>query len=181
MADRPENRDLETPDALAAVVAQQDVPAPPPPRTPEVPLQPSDKSDSAESHSVDNEKSHHPAPSESHDDGEELAPTRTNATDASVGTMATQVEQKEKTWKQKLNPLRWGKIPEIPKEPIISREYGASIFSQVFFNWMTPLMTVRFCASASGRCKTCVNKNANLCVDGIQETAARARSLVCKS
>ncbi|KAJ6788704.1 hypothetical protein PWT90_02426 [Aphanocladium album] len=131
-------KDLETADALAATVARQDEPSRT--RTPEV--HSSDKSDSAESRSVDNEKSHG-APSESYV-GNDLELTRTNATDASVGTTATELQPQHKTWKQKLNPLRWGGIPEIPKEPIVSREYGASIFSQLFFNWMTPLMTTGY-------------------------------------
>ena len=140
MADYPEKdleEHLQTPDALATIVAQQDEPAPTAETTD---VQPSDKSDSAESHSVVDEKSH--ARSETHDDNE-LTPTRTNATDASVGTTATGLPpQEKKTWKQKLNPLRWGGIPEIPQERVVSREYGASFFSQLFFNWMTPLMTV---------------------------------------
>ncbi|OAQ99709.1 hypothetical protein LLEC1_02722 [Akanthomyces lecanii] len=142
MADHPEKdleKDLQTPDMLAAIVAQQDEPAPTADTTD---LQPSDKSDSAESHSVVNEKSHRL--SEAHDDNE-LTPTRTNATDASVGTTATGLQsQGKKTWKQKLNPLRWGGTPEIPQERIVSREYGANFFSQLFFNWMTPLMTTGY-------------------------------------
>lgn len=140
MADHPRKdlaKDLETPDALAAIVAQQNES---PPAADTTDVQPSDKSDSAESHSIVNEKSHRL--SETHDDNE-LTPTRTNATDVSVGTTATGLPpQEEKTWKQKLNPLRWGNIPKIPQERIVSREYGAGFFSQLFFNWMTPLMTV---------------------------------------
>ncbi|TQV91051.1 ABC metal ion transporter [Cordyceps javanica] len=138
MANHPE-KDLQAPDALAAAVAEQEEPA-------SVgntrDMQASDKSDSAESHSIDNEKPH--APSDSLNLNE-LTVTQTNATDASVGTTATGLPpQEKKTWKQKLNPLRWGGVPEIPQERIISREYGASIFSQVFFNWMTPLMTTGY-------------------------------------
>ncbi|XWX00119.1 hypothetical protein V2A60_008136 [Cordyceps javanica] len=138
MANHPE-KDLQAPDALAAAVAQQEEPA-------SVgntrDMQASDKSDSAESHSIDNEKPH--APSDSLNLNE-LTVTQTNATDVSVGTTATGLPpQEKKTWKQKLNPLRWGGVPEIPQERIISREYGASIFSQVFFNWMTPLMTTGY-------------------------------------
>lgn len=135
MADHP-GKDLQTPDALAATAALQDEPASvvDGPNTP-----PSNQRDSAESHSVENEKSH--AASESHEENE-LTAIQTNATDASVGTTATGLPpQEQKTWKQKLNPLRWGAIPEIPQERIVSREYGASIFSKLFFNWMTPLMT----------------------------------------
>ncbi|PQK14728.1 hypothetical protein BB8028_0005g02570 [Beauveria bassiana] len=137
MADQP-GKDLQTPDALAATAALQDEPA----SAVDAPnTQPSNQRDSAESQSVEI-KSH--ATSESHDENE-LAVIQTNATDASVGTTATGVPpQEKKTWKQKLNPLRWGAIPEIPQERIVSREYGASIFSKLFFNWMTPLMTTGY-------------------------------------
>ncbi|OAA72471.1 multidrug resistance-associated protein 5 [Cordyceps fumosorosea ARSEF 2679] len=139
MADEPE-KELQTPDALAATVAQQDAPSHNVAKTQD--MQPSDKSDTAESRSVGNEKSH-----DSSNDHEtnELKVTETNATDASVGTTATGLPpQENKTWRQKLNPLRWGGIPEIPHERIVSREYGASIFSKLFFNWMTPLMTTGY-------------------------------------
>lgn len=42
----------------------------------------------------------------------------------------------------KLNPLTLQKIPPVPKERIVSREYGAGIFSKITFHWMAPLMRV---------------------------------------
>ncbi|KAK8149486.1 hypothetical protein G3M48_006795 [Beauveria asiatica] len=146
MADHPE-KDLQTPDALAATAALQDEPA----SAVDAPsTQPNNHRDSAESQSVENEKSH---AASGNPEENELTAIQTNATNASVGTTATGLPpQEKKTWKQKLNPLRWGAIPEIPQERIVSREYGASVFSKLFFNWMTPLMTA----------------------NRIQETAARA-------
>lgn len=80
-------------------------------------------------------------------DGEpshELAATRTHATDASVATQATDLnaEYHARPWYRKLNPLRWGGVPPVPTEKIVSREYGASFLSKLTFQWMAPLMTV---------------------------------------
>lgn len=103
---------------------------------------------------------------------------RANATGASVGTTATAAAAQAKPWKQKLNPLRWGRIPPIPEERIQSREYGASIFSKLFFNWVTPLMTVGGCL------KMFVAPQLQMLTGGfigrLQETTARARPLVGK-
>jgi ATP-binding cassette subfamily C (CFTR/MRP) protein 1 len=43
---------------------------------------------------------------------------------------------------RRFNPLRWQKVPPVPKERIVSREYGANFFSVVSFQWMAPLMHV---------------------------------------
>lgn len=72
---------------------------------------------------------------------EPLAATKSYATDASVTTSAA-VQYAEKSWYKKLNPMRWGPIPEVPKERIVSREYQAGFFSKLTFQWMNPLMTV---------------------------------------
>lgn len=45
-------------------------------------------------------------------------------------------------WYRKLNPLRLQKIPPVPKERTVSREYGANFFSIITFQWMAPLMHV---------------------------------------
>lgn len=47
-------------------------------------------------------------------------------------------------WYGKLNPLRWRKIPAIPKERRASPEYGANIFSKLSFQWMAPIMHVSY-------------------------------------
>lgn len=74
-----------------------------------------------------------------------LALTKSYATDNSAATSAIGAQdlEHEKSWFAKLNPLRWGKVPPIPDEPRVSREYSAGFFSLLFFSWMAPLMTVR--------------------------------------
>ena len=44
--------------------------------------------------------------------------------------------------RRRFNPLRLQKIPDIPEERPISREYGASILSRIFFLWVIPFMKV---------------------------------------
>lgn len=73
---------------------------------------------------------------------EPLAATRSYATDASAATTPAAPRYAEKSWYQKLNPMRWGAIPEVPKERIVSREYEAGFFSRLTFQWVNPLMTV---------------------------------------
>lgn len=70
--------------------------------------------------------------------------TKSVATDASVATGApsTVLPPPAKPWYKQINPLRWGGIPAVPKERIVSREYTAGFFSKLTFQWMTPLMTV---------------------------------------
>lgn len=51
--------------------------------------------------------------------------------------------QSKRKWYRNLNPLRLQKIPPVPSERTVSREYGASFFSVVSFQWMSPLMKVR--------------------------------------
>ncbi|KAL2851875.1 P-loop containing nucleoside triphosphate hydrolase protein [Aspergillus pseudoustus] len=43
-----------------------------------------------------------------------------------------------------LNPLRLQRIPPVPTERSVSREYGASFLSLVYFQWMSPLMNVGY-------------------------------------
>lgn len=46
---------------------------------------------------------------------------------------------KKKSW----NPFKWN-TPPVPKERGVSAEYTASRLSRLVFNWMNPIMTVRF-------------------------------------
>lgn len=67
------------------------------------------------------------------------------ATDVSTTTQATSHhpagdENGKKSWRQKLNPLRWGSVPPVPDEREVSPEYKASWFSRLFFTWQGPLM-----------------------------------------
>jgi ATP-binding cassette, subfamily C (CFTR/MRP), member 1 len=71
--------------------------------------------------------------------------TRSYATDASGTTQATShhpadENQAKKPWYRKANPLRWGKVPPVPEEREVSREYKAGFFSQLFFTWQGGLM-----------------------------------------
>lgn len=47
-----------------------------------------------------------------------------------------------KRWYKKLNPLKRGKKPPVPETRAVCREYQASWFSLITFQWMAPLMTV---------------------------------------
>ncbi|KJZ69048.1 hypothetical protein HIM_11559 [Hirsutella minnesotensis 3608] len=46
------------------------------------------------------------------------------------------------TWRYRLNfLLRWGPVPEVPEERVVSRECSAGFLSKLTFDWVTPLMT----------------------------------------
>ncbi|KAF2794971.1 ABC multidrug transporter-like protein [Melanomma pulvis-pyrius CBS 109.77] len=49
-----------------------------------------------------------------------------------------------KRWYKKLNPLKRGKKPPVPETRAVCREYQASWFSLITFQWMAPLMTVGY-------------------------------------
>jgi hypothetical protein len=48
----------------------------------------------------------------------------------------------KRKWTSKINPLKWGPKPPVPKEREVCPEYNAGFFSQLYFVWMGPLMTV---------------------------------------
>ena len=48
----------------------------------------------------------------------------------------------KKPWYKRLNPLKRSRKPPVPKERIVSREYGANFFSMLTFQWMAPIMSV---------------------------------------
>ncbi|KHN95796.1 ABC transporter family protein [Metarhizium album ARSEF 1941] len=77
-----------------------------------------------------------------------LNATRSAATDTSCATGAPSTVQpppaKAKPWYRHMNPLRWGGVPPVPKDRIVSREYSAGFFSKLTFQWMTPLMTTGY-------------------------------------
>ncbi|KAH6611162.1 abc transporter family [Trichoderma cornu-damae] len=75
---------------------------------------------------------------------EPLAATKSSATDASAATTFARVQGVTKPWYKQANPLRWGSIPEVPEERIISREHQAGFFSRLTFQWMNPLMTAGY-------------------------------------
>ena len=65
--------------------------------------------------------------------------TATSATSAAPPTLPVQ-----KPWYKQPNPLRWGKVPEIPEERKVSPEYKAGFFGKLAFSWMGPLMTTGY-------------------------------------
>lgn len=80
-------------------------------------------------------------------EGPGLAPTKSYATSASAVTRTdsrANAPAKKKPWYKKINPLRWGKIPEVPETRGISKEYYAPFLSLVYFQWMQSLMTVGY-------------------------------------
>jgi ATP-binding cassette subfamily C (CFTR/MRP) protein 1 len=50
----------------------------------------------------------------------------------------------KKRWYKKLNPLKRSKKPPVPESREVCREYQASLFSRITFQWMAPLMTVGY-------------------------------------
>ncbi|KAI9890027.1 MAG: hypothetical protein M1814_004543 [Vezdaea aestivalis] len=66
---------------------------------------------------------------------------------STTATRESAVPQKafeKKEWYKRLNPLRWANPPLVPKERVVSREYGASFLSILTFQWMDPLMTTGY-------------------------------------
>lgn len=74
------------------------------------------------------------------------ASSRTSSTTTSESRAGQDASGKggtqKRTWYQKLNLLRLRKIPPVPEERSVSPEYGASVLSIIFFQWMSPLMNV---------------------------------------
>ena len=67
--------------------------------------------------------------------------SRTLTTTTTTSTQAPEPESSaKKPWYKSLNPLKNRTKPPIPKERIVSREYGASFLSLLTFQWMAPLM-----------------------------------------
>lgn len=93
--------------------------------------------------SSDNDNDNGEGPQRAH-----LTLTKSYATDTSAATGATGVlqdsEQQKRRWYSKMNPLRWGKVPPIPDEPVVSREGAAGFWSLLTFTWMAPLMTTGY-------------------------------------
>ena len=72
--------------------------------------------------------------------------TLTTATTTSTLTAAPSINEpkKKKPWYKRLNPLKKSVKPPVPKERIVSREYGASFLSKLTFQWMSPLMSTGY-------------------------------------
>ncbi len=73
-----------------------------------------------------------------------LSRLQSSVTDASepADDKSWKEEPQRKKWYKRLNPLRWGPTPPVPKERRVSREKDAGFFSLLTFQWMAPLMNV---------------------------------------
>ncbi|KAF1953987.1 multidrug resistance-associated protein 5 [Byssothecium circinans] len=85
---------------------------------------------------------------EKHNGRRDLSRTKTGASEFSEFSEHVSDDRSsataEKRWYKKLNPLRWGAKPPVPETRTVSREYTASLFSRITFQWMAPLMTVGY-------------------------------------
>lgn len=73
-----------------------------------------------------------------------IGTTASEMTEATeVTTTASRAPEKQ-PWHHRINPLRRGKAPPIPKERTISREYHANFFSLLTFQWVNPLMVAGY-------------------------------------
>lgn len=72
--------------------------------------------------------------------------SRSASEETKASDLDVQPTQKKK-WYRRLNPLRMQKIPSVPTERSVSHEHGASLFSVLSFQWMSPLMKVGYLRS----------------------------------
>lgn len=73
---------------------------------------------------------------------EKLAATESDAVNANIDAKAASTRPHAKPWYRTPNPLRWGGIPPVPDERVVSPEYSAGFLSLLTFGWMTPMMIV---------------------------------------
>jgi ATP-binding cassette subfamily C (CFTR/MRP) protein 1 len=76
----------------------------------------------------------------------QLARLQSTITETSIATTTAGTQSPDdakRKWYQRLNPLRWGKVPPVPEERTVCPEANASFFSMLIFQWMAPLMSVR--------------------------------------
>jgi ABC-type multidrug transport system fused ATPase/permease subunit len=57
---------------------------------------------------------------------------------------STKASIRKKKFYKRLNPLKWGGKPPIPKERTVSPEHTANLFSRLSFQWMQPLMATGY-------------------------------------
>ena len=83
-------------------------------------------------------------------------------------TKTTDQARAKKAWYKRLNPLKRSHKPPVPKERVPSKEYGASFFSQLTFQWMAPLMrvcdkccTLRIDADSTGARRWAISGHSN--------------------
>ena len=73
----------------------------------------------------------------------EINRTLTTTSSLTVDSRTTE-PRKKKPWYKRLNPLKRSSKPPVPKNRIISREYGARFLSMLTFQWMAPLMSTGY-------------------------------------
>lgn len=73
-----------------------------------------------------------------------ISSTTTATQASSLAYVPSAAPTEKKPWHKRLNPLRRGKIPPVPEERKVSREYNAGFLSMITFQWVNPLMTVGY-------------------------------------
>jgi len=78
----------------------------------------------------------------------QLQATRTLTTTTTSSSLtvdsASDAPRKKKPWYKRMNPLKRGHKPPVPKQRIVSREYGAGFLSLLTFQWMAPIMSTGY-------------------------------------
>ena len=88
-----------------------------------------------------------------------LEQSKSYATTASAVTRAeSNMQQPRKAWYKNYNPLRWGRTPPVPETRQICREYNAPFLSLLYFQWMSPLMSVSASRSSKRYTLTCLGR-----------------------
>ncbi|KAJ4988381.1 ABC transporter [Stagonosporopsis vannaccii] len=64
--------------------------------------------------------------------------------DFSDSDASTKASIRKKKFYKRLNPLKWGPKPPIPKEREVCPEYTANVLSRLTFQWMQPLMATGY-------------------------------------
>ena len=86
--------------------------------------------------------------SSSHHEKKMEDPSKVHRTVTATTTTSTlsieSLSKEKKPWYKRLNPLKSSTAPPVPKERKVSREYGASFFSLLSFQWMAPLMSTGY-------------------------------------
>ncbi|KAH7033322.1 ATP-binding cassette transporter protein YOR1-like protein [Microdochium trichocladiopsis] len=137
--------------SLADPITQVNAPVSPEPASPAPGSPSSSASDQVDDDSIDQdaEARKRAEPVEKQAAREEMFRTQSYATDTSALTRTTTRQLNvhpgsDKPWYKTPNPLRWGKVPPIPDERQVSREYTAGFWSKLTFQWMAPIMNVGY-------------------------------------
>lgn len=69
--------------------------------------------------------------------------TQTTTTSSLTAESERSRSMSRKPWHERLNPFKSRRLPRVPKERTVSKEYGASFLSMLTFQWMSPVMKVK--------------------------------------